>query len=285
MGGPGEPGQPADAPPPGRPPSRRWYREPRWLALLTVLVLAVAGLGIWAGLSASGSHGTATPSASHKPTKTPPSALMNALIFLNQHSDAHGMLPQSTCKQQGSAIVTCTAPAAGVDSVVFHTYPNLNALYTAYKAKVASLYSGQFKENFSDCQLEQTVGEVGWNHQFQHMKTYTVDQMSMGTVTDDKAAGRVFCNFTNGVEYMVWTQDDGNLMGVAYGAPHENVWNWWVSVHHNIPLGGGGMNMNMNPSSSQTGNGTSPSSSMSMSPSPSSSMSMSPSSSMSSTGG
>ncbi len=30
--------------------------------------------------------------------------------------------------------------------------------------------------------------------------------MTMGMVTDDQAAGRVFCNYTQGLEYMVWTQ-------------------------------------------------------------------------------
>ena len=79
-------------------------------------------------------------------------------------------------------------------------------------AKVASLNSGQFKQNFNDCESQDTYGEVGWNHQFQHPKTYTVDQMTMGRLTDDQAAGRVFCNYTQGLEYMVWTQDDGHLM-------------------------------------------------------------------------
>src|SRR5439155_630478 len=54
--GPGEPGQPAGAPPPGQPRGPRWYRQPRWIAVLAALVLVVAGLGTWAGLSGSGSH-------------------------------------------------------------------------------------------------------------------------------------------------------------------------------------------------------------------------------------
>ena len=118
------------------------------------------------------------------------------------------------------------------------------------------------------------MGEVGWNHQFQHPKTYTVAEMSAGKVTDDQAAGRVFCTFINGLEYMVWTQDDGHLMGVVAGAPHENVWNWWVSIHHNIPLGGS-MNMNMPTSSSSPSMKSTPSSMSSMSPSATPSASMS----------
>jgi hypothetical protein len=245
---PREPGRHAGAqPPPGRPRGPRWYRQPRWLALLAVLILAVAGLGIWAGLSASGSHGkgaTTMPSMSAKPKPKPAtSALMNALILANKSADAKGQLPPSTCKQDSAATVTCTAPATGVSGVVFQTYPSLKALYAAYTAKISSLNSGQFKQNFNDCGFQATYGEVGWNHQFQHPKTYTVDQMSMGMVTDDQAAGRVFCTFTQGSEYMVWTQDDGHLMAYVAGPLHVNVWNWWRAVHHNIGLGGSPMHM------------------------------------------
>ncbi len=72
--------------------------------------------------------------------------------------------------------------------------------------------------------------------------------MAVAGFTDDKAAGRVFCNYAQGLEYMVWTQNDGHVMGVVAGPVHADVWNWWVAVHHNIGLGGAAMNMN--PSSS-----------------------------------
>ncbi len=224
MAGPGEPGQPAGAqPPPARPRGPRWYRQPRWLALLAVLILAVAGLGTWARLSASSSHkgNTTMPSTSAKtkPKKAAPSALMSALRMTNTSSSPKGLLPPSTCTQQGSNMVTCIAPSPGITEVAFHTYPNPTALYNAYMAEVMSHgSSSQFKQNYQDCGLEQTVGEVGWNHQFQHPKTYTVAEMTAGKVTDDQAAGRVFCNFTQGREYMIWTQDDGHVMGIVAGA-------------------------------------------------------------------
>ena len=183
-------------------------------------------------------------SAKPKPKPTA-SALMNALMLANNSTDAAGKLPPSTCKQHGSTMVTCIAPYAGISEVVFQTYPDLKALYAAYTAKVISLNSGHFQQNFNDCQSQTTYGEVGWNHQFQHPKTYTVTQMSMGMVTDDQAAGRVFCNYTQGLEYMVWTQDDGHLLASVAGPVHEDVWNWWVAVHHNIGFGGSPMNMNM----------------------------------------
>ena len=97
--------------------------------------------------------------------------------------------------------------------------------------------------NFQDCGLQQTNVEVSWNHMFQHPKTYSVAQLASGTLTDDQAAGRVFCNLTNGQEYYVWTQNNGRLLAVVGGPLHEVVWNWWVGVHHNIGIASSPMNM------------------------------------------
>ena len=236
VAGPGEPGQPAGAPPsPRGPRGPQWYRQPRWIAVLAAVVLVVAGLSTWIGLS--GGSGAHSGTASHKPV---PGALMKAVIRANKSSEAGGMLPPSACKQNTPTHVTCTAPATGITAAVFQTYPSLKALYAAYTAKVSSLNSGQFKQNFGDCSSQATFGEVGWNHLFQHPKTYTVGQMTSGTVKDDQAAGRVFCNNTQGREYMVWTQDVGNMLAYVYGPVQGNVWNWWVPVHHNIGLGAGG---------------------------------------------
>ena len=216
---------------------------------------------------------------SHTPKPTPTTgALMNAVMLANTSLHAKGLLPASACKQDTPTHVTCTAPAPGITGAVFQTYPNQKALYAAYMAEVSSLNSGQFKQNFADCGSQLTYGEVGWNHLYQHTKRYTVDQMTMGTVTDDQAAGRVFCNFTQGLEYMVWTNNDSHMMGYVAGPVHGDVWTWWVAVHHDLSLGGP-MHMLM-PGSSASGGGTSPA----MSPSPSmSGMSASPS--MSSMGG
>ena len=247
------PGEPAGAPPPPdrtrKPREPRWYRRPRWLAVLAAVVVVAAGLGTWAGLNASGSHPghqMTMPPMSAKPRPKPAtSALMNALTLADDSSGAAGKLPPSSCKQDGPAKVICTAPVTGISGAVFQTYPDLKALYAAYTAKVSSLNSGHFQQDFNDCQTEATYGEAGWNHQFQHPKTFTVEQMSMGMVTDDQAAGRVLCNYTQGLEYMVWTQDDGHLMAYVAGPVHGDVWNWWVAVHHNIGFGGAPMNMNM----------------------------------------
>jgi serine/threonine protein kinase len=275
IAGPGEPGQPAGAPPsPGGPRGPQWYRRPRWIAALAAVVLVLAGVGTWVGLSGSGSPPKAAMKMSSTPKPKPTAgALMTALVLANKSGDATGKLPPSSCKQDNATHVTCTAPAAGISGVVFQTYPSLTALYAAYRAKVTALNSNQFKQNFNDCGSQVTFGEVGWNHLFKHTKNFTVDQMTMGTVRDDQAAGRVFCNYTQGLEYMVWTQNDGHLMGYVAGPVHTDVWDWWVAVHHNIGIGGAPMNMNM-PTPSTSGSGASPS----MSPSPSmSGMSASPS--------
>jgi len=196
-------------------------------------------------------------------------------VLTNQSVDAKGLMPPSTCKQDNSTQVTCTAPYNGISGVVFRTYPDLTSMYNAYMDKVMSLNSGQFKQNFNDCDSQVTYGEVAWNHLYQHPKVYTVAQMTNPAFPDLKAAGRVFCTYTQGLEYMVWAQNDGHVMGVVAGPVHGDVWAWWLKVHHNLGgLGGSGMNMNMNPSASPSMSGMSPSPSMShMSPSASASMS------------
>jgi hypothetical protein len=186
----------------------------------------------------------------------------------------YGTLGCGSSLRSGVDIAADADPFTGFD--VFQTYPNQKALYAAYTAKVTELNTNKFRQNFNDCGSQDTFGEVGWNHLFQHTRKYTVDQMTMGMVRDDQAAGRVFCNYTQGLEYMVWTQNDGHLMGYVAGPVHTDVWDWWVAVHHNIGIGGSPMNMNV-PTPSTSGNGAS----ASMSPSPSmSGMSASPSASM-----
>ena len=59
-------------------------------------------------------------------------------------------------------------------------------------------------------------------------------QLQSGTIKDDKAAGRVYCTFMNGQLYLVWTQNDGHLLAMLTGAPHDNAWRWWRGIHHSI---------------------------------------------------
>ena len=39
---------------------------------------------------------------------------------------------------------------------------------------------------------------------------------------------------------MVWTQNDGHLLGYTAGPVHTDVWNWWVAIHHNIGISSAG---------------------------------------------
>jgi serine/threonine-protein kinase len=245
---PGETGGTDGRPPPsGRTGERRrrWFTRPGWIAALTAVVLIAAGAGTWVlvnSQSGSRAHGHAASSASARP-KPPPSALMAALALTNKSGGAKGLLPPSTCKQQSTTMVTCTAPAPGITQVAFRTFPSLTALYAAYTTQVESLNSGKFQANFQDCGLEQTYGEVSWNHQFRHPKNYSVAQLTAGMLSDDQAAGRVFCNIVNGQESFVWTQNAGHLLAIVVGPVHEDVWNWWLNIHHNIGFAGSPMNM------------------------------------------
>jgi Protein kinase domain len=226
-------------------PGKRRSRRPRWLMTLAAIVVAVAAAGgylAYHGLAShpkKSSHAMAMSSASPKASpKASPSALMAALLTANKSADAAGKLPPSACHSNTSTKVTCTKPMTGVDEVVFQTYPSLTALYQAYVTDAKSINSGQFHQNLNDCTITSTNGEVSWNHQFRHPHNFSVTQMESGKMTDNQAAGRVFCTFYNGAEDMIWTQNDGHLLGWVVGAPHEDVWNWWVAVHHNISLGG-----------------------------------------------
>lgn len=83
-----------------------------------------------------------------------------------------------------------------------------------------------------------TNGEIGWNHDFKHPSMYPVSEFTSGQITDDKAAGRVYCTFEDNDLYLVWTQDDGRVLGELSGAPHVDAYVWWRQVHHSIVMPG-----------------------------------------------
>jgi hypothetical protein len=78
-------------------------------------------------------------------------------------------------------------------------------------------------------------------------------------IKDEQAAGRMFCTFSNDLLYLVWTQDDGRLLGELAGSPHLDAYLWWHNVHHVIPLPGSAKamaNMTGMPSTTSTSSGT-----------------------------
>jgi hypothetical protein len=188
-------------------------------------------------------HGTGRSHAMTMASAARPVAgqLMGAIRLANESGAARGQLPPAACQPDSTTMVTCTSPAPGITGVVLSTYPSLRALYAAYMARVTSLNGGRFRQNFQDCGLTSPSvgGEVAWNHQFEHPHDVTVARMAAGMVTDLQAAGRVFCVMTAGAqEDIVWTQDDGRMLGWVAGEPHEDVWDWWVAIHHNIVFPG-----------------------------------------------
>jgi hypothetical protein len=164
--------------------------------------------------------------------------LAKAVAGIDVSVTAKGMLPPSSCKLTNSITVTCTQPTAAVDIVIFRTYSSAKALYAAYEARVSALAQGPFRSNFGNCTENMTNGEVAWNHDFQHPRMYPMSEFTSGRITDDKAAGRVYCTFDNSNLYLVWTQDDGHVLAELSGAPHVDAYVWWRQVHHSVVMPG-----------------------------------------------
>jgi serine/threonine protein kinase len=246
---PGNRRRPADNQPPASPhPSRRrWHRGPRVISAVAVLALIIAGGIAWAAKNGGRPprpHPVAM-SASHPMARPASEQLMHVLTVTNEAT--HGLLPPARCQAHGPALVTCSNPHFAIDTVSFRTYPSQDALYNAYVAAVRALgnqMSTSAGTNFGDCSQRLSNGEVGWNHNTQHPKNYTLPQSRTGQLNPStQAAGRVFCVITGSEFHLVWTQDSGHLLGTLSGAPHKDAYEWWRPVHHNIAFPGAQMPM------------------------------------------
>ena len=237
-------GEPPDgAVPQGDPAGSRWSRRRRGLVAIGALLLAGIAAAVVIAITSHGGRtkSSSTTSPSHvatAPTAQRQNAILQALATANESRTANGLLPASTCKAQSTTMVTCSRPAFGAIDVTFQTFPSLNSLYDAYVSEIRSLGQNPVQENFGDCTEQQTNGEVSWNHDYQHPRTYSLMDLRSGRITDDKAAGRVYCTFTNSQLYLVWTQNDGHVLGILNGSPHANTWDWWKGVHHSIDIRG-----------------------------------------------
>jgi hypothetical protein len=200
---------------------------------------------------------SATTSTSTSAARPAASALLTALDPVQNFT---GRLSLSACAEPSATLVTCTSPdpKGAIASATFQTFPSLSALYVAYEADVAAMAHTSFTsvENTQNCgsPAPQPMGEISWNHSDQHTLKYSAGQMAAGAVPYDDAAGRMFCiQLPGGGENIIWTQNAGNLLVVAHGAvSHEQVWLWFVSVHHNIAFKGQPTmpGMSMSPSAS-----------------------------------
>lgn len=228
-------------PPPASPRRNRWK-----LAAVAAVIVTAAALGIAAAFALRGGNGhassTSTRLTPHPAAKNP---ILVALAKANTSSDSTGQIPPSTCKTQSSSMVMCTNPTPEMDSASFQTYPSLHILYSQYRARITALAKPQAPAlNTGDCQRTSPFGEVGWNHLFQHPRTYSFAKSESGSLGERQLAGRVYCTIVQGGNAeVVWTMNDGMMLGIAIGAPHEDVYRWWRRVHHQITLSGGEMSM------------------------------------------
>ncbi len=130
---------------------------------------------------------------------------------------------------------------------------------------MAALSGAPFKANYGNCTETDINGEIGWNHSFRHPSYYPISMFTSGKIRDVQAAGRVFCTFENDLLDIVWTQDDGRLMGEVTGAPHLDTYLWWKWVHHSVVLPGFANPMQDMPGMASTTSTTSTHSSTTMS--------------------
>lgn len=217
------------------------------LVALAIAFLIPVAVAVWAltqvggsssktqDASTKGGEGTTTHPNTASFRQTP---LFRGVTSVNQSSYAKGYLPPSSCQAMSASMVMCKQPHYAVDEVTFNSYASLKALYAAYEARVAALSGAAFRANTGNCTETDVNGEVGWNHDFEHPRTYPISMFSSGMIKDDQAAGRLFCTFNNGLLYLVWTQNDGRVLGEVAGAPHLDTYNWWHNVHHVIALAG-----------------------------------------------
>jgi serine/threonine-protein kinase len=208
------------------------------LSLLGVAVLAAGGTAAGLLVSQGGNSSIGIHQAAES-SSPPPSMLFSVLDHTEQST---GMLRMSACAQGTATSVKCTNPDPAIASVTFETYSSLDALYTHYQEIVENLtHDKSFGavENTHVCGsvAPDPTGESTWNHSDQYSTKYSVAQLASGKVPTEAAMGRVFCaQKPDGSAVMLWTQDSGRLLGYATGgeASHEQVWNWFYDVHHNI---------------------------------------------------
>jgi serine/threonine-protein kinase len=223
-------------------------RRPAGWSVRTVLGLAAAAIvaagGTAAGLLASQAGTASTVLRSAAESSSPrPSTLFSVL---DRTEEFTGMLRMSACVQNTATNVQCTNPDPAIASVTFATYPSLAALYSKYQEIVGNLagprsFAAVENSDVCDAIAPDPTGENSWNHSDQYATKYSVAQLASGKMPTDTAMGRVFCvQKADGSAVMVWTQDSGDLIGYATGgdASHEQVWNWFYDIHHNIVFPG-----------------------------------------------
>ncbi|HUN31090.1 MAG TPA: hypothetical protein VMU95_03650 [Trebonia sp.] len=172
-----------------------------------------------------------------------PDTLAGVLAAADGSVEGNGLIPPAKChnyQQNAAGAIVCTAPVHGVAEIFYQNYSSLTALYDAYKAEVAELDGGTFRQNTRTCgDSAVSYAEFGWNQEEGHPHNFTVAQMTAGKVGQLFAAGRMACFATHTAhglsQDLVWTIDGGPAMGVAIGdGPPGDVYQLWASLHHAV---------------------------------------------------
>lgn len=170
-----------------------------------------------------------------------PSAVSNAVTQALKNANAvNGALPAGSCDPKSPTHVVCASPAAPAAQLAdFRTYPSLTSLYRAYLTQAEAMSDRPVRTNHQDCNRYSPEGEISWNHLYQHPRRFSLAQSRAGRLdNEDQAAGRVFCVLHGSEETSVWTQNDGRVLGIVTGLPHQATFLWWKKVHHAIAVGG-----------------------------------------------
>ena len=239
---------------------RSWL-PPAMAAAAVALIAAAAYFGLSStgdGSGAGTNSGAAvspSTSSSEMPSMTPsmtPSTgsdstnpILVALRQANGTREARTRIPPATCQAKRRDLVFCVNPYDYVTRATFHTFPSLPKLYQAYQTTVSQTLHGPFVANHDDCSSVKSSGEVSWDHNYKHHLRYSVAEVEGDRLNPaTQAAGRVFCTLdANSVMHIVWVQNAGELLGTADGSPHDELFDWWHDVHHNISFPGSGMRM------------------------------------------
>ena len=172
-----------------------------------------------------------------------PDTLAGVLEAANNSVEGKGLLPPVNCnhyQQDSGGAIVCMSPAPGVAEVFYQNYSSLAALYEAYKAQIAELDGGTFRQNTGTRgNSAVSYAEFGWNQEEGHPHNFTVAQMASGQVDQIFASGRMACFATRtpqGVSQdIVWTIGNGPAMGVAIGdGTPRAVYQLWASLHHAV---------------------------------------------------
>ena len=222
-----------------------------FVTLLGAVALVLVGLSVLRGSEpsappvpeATASQVATVPGVSATPSTSPPAPPLPAPVagvLAGVEAVDSPLLPASSC-QAGADAVTCTSPAANIETVVLTPFASPAELYAAYTAEVESLSGGSMTENTGNCSNSESEGEVGWNLDKGHTLDFSVAQQESGGLDPaSDSAGRVFCTDTHKVMSLVWTQDPGLLVTVT-GQPSELVVSWWSDLHLQLACASGGV--------------------------------------------